>query len=50
MDALLRAVGGDKAESLIREIDREFERDTGHTPHAHGTELARTAGKELIKA
>ena len=48
MDALLRAVGGQNAESLIRQIDREFERDTGHTPHAHGSELARTAGKDLV--
>jgi hypothetical protein len=47
VDALLRAVGGDKADELIKRIDKEYERDTGHTPHAHGSELAKTAGKEL---
>ena len=50
MDALLRAVGGEKAESLIKRIDREFERDTGHTPHSHGSELAMTAGKDLMRS
>ena len=45
MDALLRAVGGEKAEGLIQRIDHEYERDTGHTPHAHGSELAKTAGR-----
>lgn len=48
IDALLRAVGGEKAEGLIAEIDHEFERDTGHTPHAHGTDLTKNAGKELM--
>ena len=47
MDAVLRAVGGEQADSLIKQIDREFERDTGHTPHAHGSELAMNAGKGL---
>src|SRR5215204_4102254 len=32
IDAVLRAVGGEKGDSLIGRIDREFERDTGHTP------------------
>ena len=47
LDAVLRALAGDKANGLIERIDREFERDTGHTPHKHGTELAKTAGMEL---
>ena len=50
VDALLRAVGGDKADDLIAQIDREYERDTGHTPHAHDSELVRTAGKDLGRA
>ena len=50
LDALLRAVGGDKADDVIARIDKEFERDTGHTPHAHGSEVARNAGRELMKA
>ncbi len=47
IDALLRAVAGDKADPLIAEIDKEFERDTGHTPHKHGTELAQNAGRRI---
>ena len=50
IDALLRAVGKDKADQLIAEIDREYERDSGHTPHGHGSELARRAGKDLAAA
>lgn len=50
LDAILRAVGGERAEELIAKIDKEYERDTGHTPHAHGSELARNAGKELSGA
>ena len=49
LDAILRAVGGDKADALIARIDKEYERDTGHTPHAHGSELAKNAGKELAR-
>ena len=47
IDALLRVVTGDRVDDLIARIDREFERDTGHTPHSHGTNLTRTAGKAL---
>ncbi len=47
LDALLRAVAGDKADEVIRKIDKEYERHTGHTPHAHGSEVARNAGKEI---
>ncbi|HEY8591284.1 MAG TPA: DUF6766 family protein [Sphingomicrobium sp.] len=47
LDAILRAVGGAKADELIAAIDHEYERDTGHTPHKHGSPLAKNAGKEL---
>jgi hypothetical protein len=47
LDAILRAVGGDKADALIATIDKEYERDTGHTPHKHGTGIAQNAGKDL---
>ena len=47
IDAILRAIGGDKADQLIDKIDHEYERHSGHTPHGHGTELARNAGKDL---
>ena len=49
VDAVLRALGGDKADELITKIDKEFERDTGHTPHAHDSGLVRNAGKELAR-
>jgi len=50
IDALLRAVGGNRAEELISRIDHEFERHTGHTPHAHGSDVAMNAGKELQRS
>ena len=49
IDAILRAIGGEKADALIEKIDHEYERHSGHTPHNHGDELARNAGKELAK-
>ena len=50
VDALLRAVAGDKADQLIAKIDHEYERHSGHTPHGHGSDLARNAGKDLSAA
>jgi hypothetical protein len=47
IDAILRAVGGEKADSLIAKIDHEYERHSGHTPHGHGTKLAKEAGHGL---
>lgn len=50
IDALLRAIGKDKADRLIDEIDHEYERHSGHTPHGHGSALAKRAGKDLAPA
>ena len=47
IDALLRAVGGEKADALIAQIDHEYERHSGHTPHGHGSALADNAGRTL---
>ena len=47
IDALLRAIGGEKADALIAQIDHEYERHSGHTPHGHGSELAHNAGRNL---
>jgi hypothetical protein len=45
--AILRAVGGEKADDVIAKIDREFERTGGHEPHKHGEEISENAGREI---
>ena len=47
IDAILRAVGGERADHVISQIDKEFERAEGHEPHKHGTEIAENAGREI---
>jgi hypothetical protein len=47
IDAILRAVGGARAEDVISKIDSEFGRSSGHEPHKHGTEIAESAGQEI---
>jgi hypothetical protein len=47
IDAILRAVGGDRADDVISKIDTEFGRSDGHEPHKHGTEIAENAGREI---
>ena len=47
IDAILRAIGKDKADALIAKIDQEYERHSGSTPHGHGSEVARNAGRDL---
>ena len=50
IDAILRAVGGERANDVISKIDQEFERSSGHEPHKHGTEIAENAGLEIAGA
>ena len=50
IDAILRAVGGERANDVISRIDKEFERADGHEPHKHGTEIAENAGREITGA
>ena len=50
IDAILRAVGGERANDVISRIDKEFERAGGHEPHKHGTEIAENAGREITGA
>jgi hypothetical protein len=46
LDAIIRMVGGDKAEELIRDLDNHYLREHGHAqPHGHDAELARSAGR-----
>ena len=47
IDAILRAVGGERANDVISKIDTEFGRSDGHEPHKHGTEIAENAGREI---
>ena len=47
IDAILRAVGGAKADDVIARIDHEFERASGHEPHKHGEEISENAGREI---
>ena len=47
IDAILRAVGGERSEDVIATIDREFGRADGYEPHRHGTAVAENAGREI---
>ena len=46
LDAIMRMVGGEKAEELIRDLDKHYLRHHGHAqPHGHDAELAKSAGR-----
>lgn len=47
IDALIRLVGGDRANQLIEKIDREYMRSGGVSPYGHGSEIAETAGADV---
>ena len=47
VDALIRMVGGEKADTLLADIDRTFLRTEGIHPHGHEEDLVRTAGKDI---
>jgi hypothetical protein len=48
LDALIRIVGGDQAEKLIKDIDEHYLREHGHAqPHGHDAEIARSAGRDV---
>ncbi|WP_294173946.1 DUF6766 family protein [uncultured Sphingomonas sp.] len=51
VDALMRMIGGDKANGLIRDLDRHYLREHGHArPHGHDEELVMRAGLEIGRA
>jgi hypothetical protein len=50
LDAIIRIVGGDKAEQLIADLDKHYLRTEGAQPHGHDAELARSAGRDLDPA
>jgi hypothetical protein len=45
LDAIIRMVGGERAEELIRDLDRHYMRTEGAEPHGHDAELAKSAGR-----
>jgi hypothetical protein len=48
IDALLRITGGEKAESLIDDLDEHYLRHGGHAmPHGHEAGLAKSAGRDV---
>jgi hypothetical protein len=51
VDALMRMAGGDKADALIRGLNRHYLREHGHArPHGHEEELLKRAGLEIGRA
>jgi hypothetical protein len=51
MDALMRMVGGDKAQTVITQLDQHYMRKDGHAkPHAHDAPLVHEAGLEIGRA
>jgi hypothetical protein len=47
VDALMRMVGGDKAQELIARLDEHYDRHGGVTPHAHGEQYVHNAGMDV---
>lgn len=46
LDAIIRMIGGEKADKLIEDLDKHYLRHGGHArPHGHDAELAKTAGR-----
>jgi hypothetical protein len=48
LDALMRIVGGDKAQDIIARLDRHFARHDGVEPHATGEDYVKTAGLDVV--
>lgn len=47
IDAVLRMIGGEKAQEVIARLDHHFERKGGVEPHAHGEDYVHKAGLEV---
>lgn len=48
LDAIIRIVGGDKAERLIADLDEHYMRTHGHAqPHGHDADIPKSGGREL---
>lgn len=48
LDAIIRMIGGEKAEEIIHGIDWEYERRGGHPmPHSHGPDLIHKLARDF---
>ena len=47
VDALMRMVGGDKAQEVIARLDEHYDRHGGVTPHADGEQYVHNAGMDV---
>lgn len=47
VDALMRMIGGEKAQPVIKRLDEHFERHQGIEPHSHGEEYVHVAGLDV---
>lgn len=48
LDAVMRMIGGEKAQEVIARLDHHFERREGHAqPHAHGEDYVHHAGLDV---
>jgi hypothetical protein len=47
VDALMRMVGGEKAQEIIARLDHHYERHDGAAPHKHDEDYVHRAGLEV---
>ena len=47
VDALMRMIGGENAQSVIKRLDEHFERHEGVEPHKHGEDYVHVAGLDV---
>lgn len=50
VDALMRMIGGEKAQEVIGRLDKHYDRHGGVEPHAHDEQFVHRAGLDLHKA
>ena len=49
MDALIRMVGGEKAQAMLDQLDEHYLRKHGHAqPHGHDADLVHAAGLDIV--
>jgi hypothetical protein len=47
VDALMRMIGGEKAQDVIARLDKHYERHHGVEPHKHGEDYVHVAGLDV---